>query len=938
MLLVLMRLLTGSVANADLANSSLTIGSTSVSLGATATTFTGLTSVSSTDFVGALTGNASTATTLATARTIGGVSFDGSADIDLPGVNTAGNQNTSGNAATATTLATPRDFSATGDATATAVSFDGSGNVALALSLATNSVGSDEIAASAVGTSEIATDAVDSDEIATDAVGSDEIADGSVANADLANSSLTIGSTSVSLGATATTFTGLTSVSSTDFVGALTGNASTATTLATARTIGGVSFDGSADIDLPGVNTAGNQNTSGNAATATTLATPRDFSATGDATATAVSFDGSGNVALALSLATNSVDSDEIVASAVGTSEIADGSVANVDLQNDNLTIGTTNIVLGATATELRALDRVDSDGLMLNPLTATETFDANVAFEVQDDAGGTAMKVNTLTGQTTLSSLYVVGTTTWFGDMDVTGDISTNGIVSSADQPTDDNHLTTKLYVDGLDAANVKLTGDQTIAGVKTFTSAIVGDLTGNASTATTLETPRDFSATGDATATAVSFDGSGNVALALSLATNSVDSDEIATDAVDSDEIATDAVGSDEIADGSVANADLANSSLTIGSTSVSLGATATTFTGLTSVSSTDFVGALTGNASTATTLATARTIGGVSFDGSADIDLPGVNTAGNQNTSGNAATATTLATPRNFSATGDATATAVPFDGSGNVALALSLATNSVDSDAIAASAVESDEIATDAVGSDEIADGSVANTDLANSSLTIGSTSVSLGATATTFTGLTSVSSTNFVGALTGNASTATTLATARTIGGVSFDGSADIDLPGVNTAGNQNTSGNAATVTNGRYTTDAQVFDYTVTSNQSNPVDVGTNYAYYLNGANVFYQHVTAGDADLNAGNGYEFTLVGTNLPTSITLYLRGQANVIAVTADKFSLTYDNVVAMNGASGQTSGGMVLNLVVDGMHTGVQFHFHLDDTSTAPNSSF
>ena len=54
-------------------------------------------------FTGPLTGNAATATTLATARTIGGVSFNGSANIDLPGVNTAGTQNTSGNAATATT-------------------------------------------------------------------------------------------------------------------------------------------------------------------------------------------------------------------------------------------------------------------------------------------------------------------------------------------------------------------------------------------------------------------------------------------------------------------------------------------------------------------------------------------------------------------------------------------------------------------------------------------------------------------------------------------------------------------------------------------------------------------------------------------------------------------------------------------------------------------
>ena len=53
-----------------------------------------------------ITGNAATATALETARNIGGVSFDGTANINLPGVNTSGNQDTSGNAATATALTT----------------------------------------------------------------------------------------------------------------------------------------------------------------------------------------------------------------------------------------------------------------------------------------------------------------------------------------------------------------------------------------------------------------------------------------------------------------------------------------------------------------------------------------------------------------------------------------------------------------------------------------------------------------------------------------------------------------------------------------------------------------------------------------------------------------------------------------------------------------
>ena len=56
-----------SIPNSALTNSSVTIGSTSVSLGATVTTFAGLVSVTSTTFVGALTGNASTATSATTA-------------------------------------------------------------------------------------------------------------------------------------------------------------------------------------------------------------------------------------------------------------------------------------------------------------------------------------------------------------------------------------------------------------------------------------------------------------------------------------------------------------------------------------------------------------------------------------------------------------------------------------------------------------------------------------------------------------------------------------------------------------------------------------------------------------------------------------------------------------------------------------------------------
>jgi len=113
-----------------------TIGGTSfdgsaniaVGLAATATALATARTIGGTSFDG--TANiavalAADATTLETARTIGGVSFDGSANIDLPGVNAAGNQATSGLAGTATALATARNIGGT--------SFDGTANIAVAL-------------------------------------------------------------------------------------------------------------------------------------------------------------------------------------------------------------------------------------------------------------------------------------------------------------------------------------------------------------------------------------------------------------------------------------------------------------------------------------------------------------------------------------------------------------------------------------------------------------------------------------------------------------------------------------------------------------------------------------------------------------------------------------------------------------------------------------
>jgi hypothetical protein len=72
--------------------------------------------------------------------------------------------------------------------------------------------------------------------------------------------------------------------------------------------------------------------------------------------------------------------------------------------------------------------------------------------------------------------------------------------------------------------------------------------------------------------------------------------------------------------------------------------------------------------------------------------------------------------------------------------------------------------------------------------------------------------------------------AATLTTARTIGGVSFNGSANINLPGVNTTGNQNTTGSAATLTTARaingvnFNGSAAI---TITANTTNALTIGT---------------------------------------------------------------------------------------------------------------
>ena len=294
---------------------------------------------------GAIDSTVNSAPTLTTARTIGGVSFDGSADIDLAGVNTTGNQNTSGNASTATALETARTIGG--------VSFDGSANIDLP---GVNTVGNQNTSGSAATLTTART---------IGGVSFDGSANISLPGVDAAGTQNTSGNAATATGlATARTIGGVSfdGTSSISLPGVnITGNQNTtgsAATLTTARTIGGVSFDGSANINLPGVNTAGTQDTSGNAGTATALETARTIGG--------VSFDGSANINLPgvnTGGNQNTTGSAATLTTARTIGGVSFDGSANIDLPGVNITGNQNTTGSAATLTTARTIGGVSFDG-----------------------------------------------------------------------------------------------------------------------------------------------------------------------------------------------------------------------------------------------------------------------------------------------------------------------------------------------------------------------------------------------------------------------------------------------------------------------------------------------------------------------------------------------------------------------------------------------
>lgn len=221
--------------------------------------------------------------------------------------------------------------------------------------------------------------------------------------------------------------------------------------------------------------------------------------------------------------------------------------------------------------------------------------------------------------------------------------------------------------------------------------------------------------------------------------------------------------------------------------------------------------------------------------------------------------------------------------------------------------------------------------------------------------------------NLTGSLTGNATTATTLQTARTIGGVSFNGAANIDLPGVNTTGNQNTIGNAAGLTGLTATvTELNVLDgVTATTAELNTLDgvnpTGPGFGYVPSGGIIMWSGSVAsvpagwflcnganGTPDLRnrfvVGAGDTYAVAATGGATSVTLneaqlpaHTHGDGTLTTASAGAHQHTIPTTLGVFGSGGGVDGGPNFPYLVDSLTGSAGEHTHDITGSTGSTGS-
>jgi hypothetical protein len=304
-----------------------------------------------------------------------------------------------------------------------------------------------------------------------------------------------------------------------------------ATPLNTASTLVRRDATGSIAVNVTGA-------LAGNASTATAWQNPRSLGLTGDATASFASVDGTQNLSTAITLATVNTD--------IGTY----GSASAIPVLTVNGKGLITAVTTAAVASSLNILGGTGSGTVSLLSDTLTFEGGTGVTTSIVDNkkvliqigqAVGTTSNVtfNDVTVNGTFSSNDITATdVTVSGNAIITGNLTVQGTTTTVNSTTvavGDANIT--LAKDATNAAEANGAG-LTIAGAGAtfiYTSTnnrwnlnrdldvgtVYGALSGNASTATALQTARTIAITGDITYTSGSFDGSANVTAAATLAT---------------------------------------------------------------------------------------------------------------------------------------------------------------------------------------------------------------------------------------------------------------------------------------------------------------------------------------------------------------------------------------------------------------------------------
>jgi hypothetical protein len=288
-----------------------------------------------------------------------------------------------------------------------------------------------------------------------------------------------------------------------------TGNAATATVLETARTIGGTSFNGSANIAVA------------LSATATALATAR--------TIHGVSFDGTANI-----------DLSEVISDTVGAMVSSNTETGiTVTYQDADNTIDF-EIGAGAIVNSMLADDAVGADELASDAVVTASIVDANVTTAKIADANVTTAKIaaDAITGAK-------------IADDAINSEHYTDGSIDLAHMSV--NSIDSDQYVDGsIDTAH--------IANLQITTGLIAADAITAAKIADDVVNSEHYAA--GSIDTEHIADSQITVA---KMAANSVDSDQYVDGSIDNAHLADDAVGADELAANAVVTASIVDANVT-------------------------------------------------------------------------------------------------------------------------------------------------------------------------------------------------------------------------------------------------------------------------------------------------------------------------------------------------------------------------------------